>query len=114
MHDPVKELFAEHGEPRELELTDEFMEHQAARAVYDKHLVSALEITEAHEGAPRYFVNEGELRTAPIALVGPTVAGRMLTVPIEPSGRWSVWRPVSAYEANRHHVERYNQEVGHE
>ena len=114
VHDPVKELFAEHGEPGELELPADFMGHLTERAIYGKHVVSASEIAEVHEGDARYFVNEGELRRAPIVMVGPTVAGRMLTVPIEPTGRWRVWRPVSAYESNQHHVDRYNEEVVHE
>lgn len=112
--DPIEELFSKHGEPQELELTDEFLDHLAERSVYGKHHVSASEVVEAHETAPQYFENEGETRRAPVALVGPTAAGRMLTVPIEPSGRRGAWRPVSAYESNQHHVERYTQGVGHE
>ena len=105
----VEQLFTLHGTVDELEIPVDFLEHIAERAVYDKHDVSATEVLEAHKTAPQYFINEGEGRRAPIAMVGPTRAGRMLCVPIEPTGRAGLWRCVSAYEANAHHIARYKE-----
>lgn len=42
-------------------------------------------------------------------MVGPTRAGRFLCVPIEPTGKCGVWRPVTAFTANAHHVKRYEE-----
>ena len=102
----VAEVFSRHGEVLALEVDDEFLEHLADRAVYSKHRVTATEVLEVHAGAPKYFENAGRHRAA-IVMVGPTVAGRFLCVPIEPTGRIGRWRPVTAFEANAHHKERY-------
>ena len=76
---------------------------------YDKHSVAAKEIRQVHARAPRYFENEGEGRRAPIIMVGPTDSGRMIVAPIEPTHTIGVWRPVTAFEANTHHIDRYEE-----
>ncbi len=78
---------------------------------YGKHFVSPKEIRQAHAGAPKYFENEGEGRGAPIIMVGPTNSGRIVVVPIEPTHTKGVWRPITAFEANAHHRERYEENV---
>ena len=107
--DEAEQWFSLHGTVDELETPEDFLDHLAARAIYDKHDVSASEVLEAHKTAPQYFANDGEGRRAPIAMVGPTRAGRMLCVPIGPTGRAGLWRCVSAYEANAHHIARYKE-----
>ncbi len=81
------------------------------RRQYGKHSLSAKEIRQAHAGAPEYFENEGEARRAPIVMVGPTDSDRMIVVPIEPTHTRCVWRSVTAFEANAHDRDRYEEEA---
>jgi hypothetical protein len=101
-------LFESNGEVDELELVEELEEHLVERAVYGKHRVSLGEVLEVRSVAPKYFANAGSGHRAPVVMVGPTRKGRMLCVPIEPSGRRGLWRPVTAFEANTHHRDRYS------
>lgn len=71
-----------------------------------------IELVQVLEGAPQFFENVGSDRAAPVIMVGPTASGRMLVVPIQPTGRRGVWRPVTAFEANAHHKRRYAAEGG--
>ena len=102
----VAGLFSRHGEVDALELDDAFQSHLAERATYAKHDVALSEVLQVHANAPKYFINSGTHR-APIVMVGPTLAGRFLCVPLEPTGRFGVWRPVTAFQANTHHRNRY-------
>ena len=110
----IFQLFANNGPVDQLQLDEEFQVHllEAGRA-FAKHVVSFAELTEVHAGEPRYFKNEQGQR-APAVMVGPTKAGRFLFVPIEPTGAWGVWRAVTAFTANTHSVERYQQELQNE
>jgi hypothetical protein len=103
----IEEIFAQAGPVESLEFEDEFFVHLQRRGHYDKHEVTITEIMQVHTGAPRYFGNEGQDRRAPVIMVGPTAAGRFLVIPIEPAGRYGVWRPITAFEANTHHREAY-------
>lgn len=103
----VERLVAEHGRVEELDLDDEFQAHLTERATYEKHVVTLAEVLEVHLRQPMYFENHGEGRRAPIIMVGPTDAGRFLCVPLEPTGRKGVWRPVTAFQANTHHRQSY-------
>jgi len=94
----------------ELELDDEFHEHLAVRAIYAKHDVLMIEVLQIHANLPKYYLNLGTGRRAPLIMVGPTDACRFLCVPIEPTRRHGVWRPITAFEANTHHVERYRKD----
>jgi hypothetical protein len=94
----------------QLEITPEFLAHMARRAFYREHRVSLSELMEVHAGNPRYFRNATGLR-APFVMVGRTAAGRILCVPIEPTASLGLWRPVTAFEANTHHVTRYLQAI---
>lgn len=78
----------------------------AARATYRKHVVTPTEIVEVFEGSPRYFMNQGPDRRAPMIMVGKTLQGRCIVVPIEPAGEYGVWRPVTAFECNAQHAKR--------
>ena len=102
----VAQLFSEHGEVEELDVDDDFLAHLTERATYAKHNVTLTEILQVHAGQPKYFTNVGTHR-APIIMVGPTFAGRLLCVPVEPTNRHGVWRLVTAFEANAHHRLRY-------
>ncbi len=104
--DSLAGLFSQYGHVDELDIDEEFDEHLRERAVFEKHRVMLSEVLEVQEGTPRYFRNRGG-RRAPVIMVGLTVAGRILCVPIEPTGRQGVWRPVTAFEANTHDKERF-------
>ena len=69
------------------------------------HGVSILEVLEVLDLEPRFFVNR-RARRASHVMLGPTIAGRLLVVPIEDWGR-AIWRPVTAFEANTWQSRRY-------
>jgi hypothetical protein len=104
--DAVEELFKSHGRVETLQFDEEFLQHLSERATYQKHEVSVTEILEVHNDEPKFFLNTGSGR-APVIMVGMTMRGRYLVVPTEPTGQVGTWRPVTAFEANRHHKERY-------
>lgn len=109
----IQSLFADNGPVEELELDEELQQHLIERGITEKHIVSFVEILEVLQGAPRFFENLPG-RRAPISMVGPTNLNRILCVPIEPTGKTGVWRPVTAFTANAHHIDRYSTEVGNE
>ena len=100
------QLFQKNGPVHELELDEELQEHLKERGTYDKHIVTFTEILEAFTSSPKFFLNSTGLR-APLVMIGPTNHGRFLVVPIEPSGKFGIWRPVTAFTANAHHRQRY-------
>jgi hypothetical protein len=104
----VAEWFARRGAVRLLRFDAAFRSHLASRATYAKHRVSIAEIAQVHGGQPQYFLNMSKSR-APIIMVRPTPAGRWLCVPIAPTRQQGVWRPVTAFEANTHHIRWYQQ-----
>ncbi len=104
----IQKLYEYNGEVEELELTEALQAHIRLKD-YEKHQVSLTEIREVHSGKPKIFPNEVE--GAPIVMVGPTAADRVLTVPLEPTGQRGVWRPRTAFEANAHHIIRYHGEA---
>lgn len=108
----LAELFDQHGPIEALELDDELIEHLRERSSYRKHAVSLSEIIQVLEVAPLFFENTGPDRSAPVIMVGPTDSRRMLVIPVEPTRRRGVWRPVTAFEANTHHKRRYQAEGG--
>jgi hypothetical protein len=38
-----------------------------------------------------------------VLMIGETDGGRLLTVPLVPTGDPTTWRPATAYDASRHH-----------
>ena len=108
----AEELIGAHGRIEELEFDDAFTEHMAAsERDYAKHRVSEQEVREAWLGEPAYVENVGERRQESIIMLGRTRGGRILVVPLQPTHRWGVWRPVTAFEANAHHRKRYLEEI---
>ena len=105
----IQDLFADNGPIEELELDEDLERHLVER----QHGVSFSEILGVFNNSPQYYENLSGRRT-PVIMVSPTFGGRMLCVPIEPTGKAGVWRPVTAYPANAHHVERYNTEEPHD
>ena len=107
----IEQLFAHNGRVDELQLDEELQQHLLEpEHDYEKHIVTLAEIMEVHTGKPGYFENDKGQR-APVVMLGPTKANRMLFVPIEPTGAWGVWRAVTAFSANTHSIERYQQEI---
>jgi hypothetical protein len=106
--DRLIRLWEHFGAVEELQIDDEFRSHMRERGVYREHRVSVAEIFESLEGAPAFFENGGAHR-APIIMVGPTMHGRLLCVPLEPAGVFGVWRVVTAFEANAGHRQRYQE-----
>ena len=106
----ITDILSSSGPVEELELDDALQEHLQERGTYDKHRVSLSEILEVHQLSPKLFTNSSPHGRAPVIMVGPTAAGRFLCIPIEPAGKWGVWRPVTAFEANTHHREKYREE----
>lgn len=104
--DDLRRLLDEHGEVDALLCDDRFHEHMAQRGNYGKHEVSLTEVLEVLDHAPRFFLNRGG-KSAPVIMIGPTFAERMLTVPVVPTDTIGVWRPLTAFESNAHDRERY-------
>ena len=69
------------------------------------HGIDVVEVLEVLDREPRFFVNRAERRASHV-MVGPTLAGRLLVVPIEDWGR-GIWRPVTAFDANAWQTRRY-------
>ena len=103
----VPGILSAHGPVQELELDDALWHHLRDRGTYAKHIVKLTEIVEVHGDVPKLFVNSSATGQAPIVMVGPTATGRMLCIPLVPTGKWGVWKPVTAFEANTHHREKY-------
>ena len=74
-------------------------------AKFADHGVTLLDVLAVLDLEPRFFVNR-RARRASHVMVGRTRSGRVLIVPIEDWGR-GVWRPVTAFEANRWQIRRY-------
>ena len=102
----LETIYAENGSVQDLDLDYELEAHLRERGISGKHIVSFAEILEVFDGVPEYFKNSPG-RRAPLVMVGPTLDGRFLCVPIEPTEKFGVWHPVTAYTANTHHIERY-------
>ena len=67
--------------------------------------ISLLDVLEVVDREPRFFINRRGRRASHV-MVGPTLGGRLLVVPIEDWGR-GVWRPITAFEANAWQARRY-------
>jgi len=74
-----------------------------------RHDVGPAEVQEVCHGDP--LVQQG--RGGRIVLIGPTAAGRMLEVVLEPEGR-AVYYPVTAFPASRKDRRLYQQTKGGE
>lgn len=69
-----------------------------ARHMFETHGVSEEECFEVLWGPHRLVENEGDgNETQPYALWGPTAAGLVLYIPIQPTHQQGIWRPATAY-----------------
>lgn len=102
-------LLDRYGSVEELQVDDDFRRHMAERSFYKEHRVTISEILEVFDGRPSFFANGGSKRAA-IIMVGPTTRGRILCIPLEPTGLFGVWRLVTAFEANASHRARYQED----
>lgn len=108
MKDPdINDILSAFGPVTDIELDDTLREHLRERGIYGKHRVSLPEILQVHHSNHKLFVNSSPSGRAPLVMVGVTARGRFLCIPIETTGKWGVWRAVTAFEANTHHIERY-------
>ena len=103
----IQDILSANGPVEELELDDAFQEHLRQRGTYDKHRVALSEVLQVQLSRPKLFLNSSPTGRAPIIMVGPTDEGRWPCVPVEPTGKWGIWRPVTAFEANAHHRSGY-------
>lgn len=103
----IQETLAREGPVEELELDDALCQHLLERGTYPKHVVKLSEILQVFGNVPKLFLNPSETGHAPLIMVGPTDSDRMLCIPLVPTGKWGIWRPVTAFEANTHHRNRY-------
>ncbi len=69
------------------------------------HGITIMDVLEVMDNQPRFFANRRSRRASHV-MVGPTSSGRVLVVPIEDWGR-GIWRPVTAFDANRWQAQRY-------
>ena len=83
----------------ELVFDDENAMKIGAREIAPTHVLEVL------DGEPRFFANRRERRASHV-MVGPTLGGRLLVVPIEDWGP-GIWRPVTAFDANAWQARRY-------
>ena len=86
---------------------DELRQHLIERGTYLKHAVTITEIVEVHQGSPKYFLNTAGGGSAPVITLGLTMNRRMLCIPLDPSDQEGKWRPRTAFEANKHHRDKY-------
>lgn len=73
-----------------------------------EHSVTIREVFEVLEGSPKGFRNHSE--GAPWVLIGTTLSGRMITLPIDPSDEPGMWRPRTGYDSSNKELRRYEKE----
>ena len=111
MSSQLEELFEFYGTVEESYIDEEFTSHMASEMrQYGKHSVSQEEINQVYARFPKYFENEGPGRRAPVIMIGSTASDRIIVIPIEPMHIKGGWRPVTAFEANTHDRERYEEQ----
>ena len=66
----------------------------------NRHGVSVREVLQVAEGEFQLLQNANE-HNAIYLMVGKTVGGRWLTIPIAPTGQPGVWRPATAFPARK-------------
>jgi hypothetical protein len=77
-----------------------------SEAKFARHGIAVSDVLEVFEKWPRYYRNRPDRRATHV-MVGPTLRGRVLVVPIEPWGAEGLWRPVTAFPATPGQVSRY-------
>lgn len=74
-------------------------------AKFTQHRVTPGEVQQVLDRSPRFFSNT-PARRAPVVMMGPTIHGRLLVIPLEAAGD-GIWRPVTAFEPTPAQVARY-------
>ena len=75
-------------------------------AKFAAHRVIPQEVVEVFEGRPGFHRNDGPRKRASHVMVGPTIAGRILLIPIE-RVEPGMWRPTTAFEPSTHQSARF-------
>jgi len=73
-----------------------------------EHNVTVREAFEVLEGNTKGFRNHSQ--GAPWVLIGATLSGRMITLPIDPSEEPGIWRPRTEYDSSNKELRRYEKE----
>ena len=60
------------------------------------------------QGTPKALRNHS--RGAPWILIGPTVKGRLITIPLDETDETGLWRPRTAYDSSNKERRRYSKE----
>jgi len=81
---------------------DDWNADEAAR-----HGVAEAEMRQVLDGEPVFLRNK-KGRQAPAIMIGPTFGGRLLTVPLSPTGVEEVWRPTTAWDSSKDERARYD------
>lgn len=66
----------------------------------NRHGVSVREVLQVVDGDFEVLRN-AKAHDAPYLMIGATLAGRWLTIPITPTGQPGVWRPATAFPARQ-------------
>ena len=74
-------------------------------AKFAQHAITAEDVQQVLDNRPRFYRNRPQ-RRAPYVMLGPTFAGRLLVVPIEPVHE-GLWRPVTAFDPTPQQAARY-------
>jgi hypothetical protein len=80
-------------------------------AEFERHGVREREIRQVLDDAPAFFRNKRP-HTAQLVMIGPTLGGRLLTVPLAPTARDGVWRPATAWDSSDGERARYHASRG--
>jgi hypothetical protein len=75
----------------------------------EEHQVTVRELLEVVAGDSKAMRNHSP-GGAPWILIGPTLRGRILTVPIDPTAEEGAWRPRTGYDSSRKEQRRYASE----
>lgn len=92
-------------EIRELQF-DDWNEAECAR-----HGVTPVEVWQVLDCEPEFFPNK-KPHVARYIMVGPTLGGRFLTVPLAETPVSGTWRPATAFDSNDHDRGRYRAAQG--
>lgn len=72
----------------------------------DRHAVTEDEVWQVLDGSPVFLPNK-KAHAATLLMVGPTLGGRFVIVPLAPMAERGLWRPVTAWTSSGGEVTRY-------
>lgn len=87
---------------------DEWNEEELSR-----HGVLPREVNQVLDGTPVFLPNK-KRHAARILMIGPTLGGRFLTVPLARTPVEGVWRPATAWGSDADEISRYRATRGRE